>query len=82
MQLGYIYRETEQFTHAVEAFTTVTRINPTNATAYHELGVCYTKADAYPEAIKAFKRASQLNPDAVETQNLLRVAHVRMARQK
>ena len=82
MQLGYIYRETEQFTKAVETFSTVIKIYPTNSTAYHELGVCHTKVDAYSEAVKAFERALQLNPDAVETQNLLRVAQARAERQK
>ena len=82
MQLGYVYRETEQFNRAVEVFTTVTQIYPTNATAYHELGVCYTKTEAYQEAIKAFERTLQLNPNAIETQNLLRVATARVGRQK
>ena len=43
MQLGYVYRETERFTEALEAFTTITGIYPDNAKAYHELGVCHTK---------------------------------------
>ena len=82
MQLGYVYRETEQFTEAVETFTAITKIYPKNAKAYHELGVCHTKQGAYPEAIKAFERSLQLNPEAVDTQNLLRVAQARVVRQK
>ena len=82
MQLGYIYRETEQFTEALEAFTTIAQIYPKSAKAYHELGVCHTKQGTYPEAIEAFERALQLNPDAVETRNMLRVAQARVARQK
>ena len=82
MQLGYIYRETEQFTEAVEAFTIVTKIQPKNAKAYHELGVCHTKQGAYSEAVAAFERSLQLNPEVVETENLLRVAQARLARLK
>ena len=82
MQLGYIYRETEQLTEAVEVFATITKIYPKNAKAYHELGVCYTKQGAYTEAVKAFQRVLQLNPEAVDTQNLLRVAQARASRQK
>ena len=82
MQLGYVYRETERLSEALEVFTTLTQIYPNSAKAHHELGVCYTKQDAYPEAIKAFERALQLNPDAVETRNLLRVAQARVTRQK
>ena len=57
MQLGYVYRETEQFSRAVEAFTTIIQIYPTHAKAYHELGVCHTQTDAYPEAIQAFEKS-------------------------
>ena len=82
MQLGYVYRETERFPEALEAFTTITEIYPNSAKAYHELGVCHTKQGTYPEAIKAFERALQLNPDAQLRRGICyklpkRVSHVR-----
>jgi tetratricopeptide (TPR) repeat protein len=59
--LGEIYLEQEEYEGAVEVFTKVSELDPTNDMAFTNLGTALMKLDKYEEAIYAFEHAVALD---------------------
>jgi FkbM family methyltransferase len=59
---------------AAAALQELTRCDPRNAAAYHNLGVTYSRLGRHPEAVVAYQKSLQLRPAAAETHWQLGIA--------
>jgi len=61
--IGFCNGELGNYMKAIEAYKQAIRIDPNDATAYHNLGLSYNKLGLYEDAIEAYKQAIRIDPN-------------------
>lgn len=62
-ELGFTYKEAEDYDRAVDAFLKFCELDSTNYRAWLQLGICYSKIEQYDKALQAYNHAESLNGD-------------------
>jgi tetratricopeptide (TPR) repeat protein len=60
--LGWIYKNRQEYSKAVECFRKSVEKHSTNTIAYANMGICLLHLEKYQDAFNAFKRAKELLP--------------------
>jgi tetratricopeptide (TPR) repeat protein len=74
LNLGSLLKQQEQLLEAIELFTTITQIDPTQALAYYNLGTAQRARGHLELAISAYQQAIALAPGYAEAHQNLAVA--------
>ena len=73
--LGYLYEETKDYAHAIEAYRHNLTLEPSYFEGHLHLGVLLYRTKQYPEAIQHLREASRLNPKQPEAHIVLGLSH-------
>ena len=63
VNLGIVYRHTEQDEAAMTALKRAIELNPENAAAHHQLGILYREQGEFESALGAYQTAIELDAD-------------------
>ena len=73
-KLAGIYSETDQYDKALEIYSRVVELRPSDAFVYISIGSIYENQGKYPEALQAYNKAMEIFPDY--RYNYLNIANV------
>jgi superkiller protein 3 len=76
LMLGDLYRENGDYTHAVDQYEHLTKLDPYTWSNFYKLGVSYQFLERLREAAKSYSRALTLNPDDPNTNMNLGLVHL------